>query len=382
MGRVKAFLKKILPPTMNAFEQKIESLQAMNRRLNEQVQQQQQQLAHLQNISKTLPLLREEMRLQSQTLLRAQTQTLRNLPQEGMTHPKVSVIIPVYNTEKYLRKCIASVLQQTLREIEVICVNDGTTDGSLAILEEYAQSDCRVCVISQENSGLSAARNTGLRAAVGDYVYFLDSDDFLELNALQISYTACEKERLDILFFGRIIFWEDEQAKNVWNPNYAERSELTEVLDGVAFYRKTKAERTYSSQMGIVLLNRAFMLANQLYFYNGILHEDELFMFSAFMEAKRVFQLKDKLYHRLIRTDSIMTVPKSAKNLIGYSVTLQQMLKYQNACCWDAEKLDAIQCAVKDMKWTVKNIAQTISEAEKEIASQHAAVAESLKLVE
>ena len=93
--------------------------------------------------------------------------------------PKISVIIPVYNVEKYLRECLDSLLNQTFKDIEIICVNDGSTDGSLNILNEYASKDSRFIIINQNNQGLSAARNNGLNVAKGDYVAFLDSDDYI-----------------------------------------------------------------------------------------------------------------------------------------------------------------------------------------------------------
>ena len=93
--------------------------------------------------------------------------------------PKVSVIIPVYNVEKYLRECLDSVVNQTIKDIEIICVNDGSTDGSLDILNEYCSNDDRFVIINQENQGLSVARNNGLNSASGDYIAFIDSDDYL-----------------------------------------------------------------------------------------------------------------------------------------------------------------------------------------------------------
>ena len=93
--------------------------------------------------------------------------------------PKISVIIPVYNVEKYLAECLTSVVNQTFKDIEIICVNDGSTDNSPKILEEFAQKDDRIRIINQENQGLSAARNTGLDVETGEYVSFLDSDDFV-----------------------------------------------------------------------------------------------------------------------------------------------------------------------------------------------------------
>lgn len=106
---------------------------------------------------------------------------------------KISVIIPVYNTAKYLEKCLNSILCQTLSDIEVICINDGSTDNSLSILEEYAKKDDRIKIINQENSGQSVARNKGLDVAKGNYIYFVDSDDSIHKQTLEIMYKAAEK---------------------------------------------------------------------------------------------------------------------------------------------------------------------------------------------
>lgn len=107
--------------------------------------------------------------------------------------PKISVIIPVYNTEKYLRKCLDSVINQTLKDIEIICVNDGSTDGSLAILNEYAQKDNRIIVIDKENTGAGDSRNVGISYVTSDYLTFLDSDDWLDENALYNFYKKVEE---------------------------------------------------------------------------------------------------------------------------------------------------------------------------------------------
>ena len=98
---------------------------------------------------------------------------------------KVSVILPVYNAGKYLHQCMDSIVNQTLKDIEIICVDDGSSDNSLEILRQYAEKDERVKVIAQANGGAGAARNNGLRAATGEYLSFLDSDDFFELDMLE-----------------------------------------------------------------------------------------------------------------------------------------------------------------------------------------------------
>lgn len=114
---------------------------------------------------------------------------------------KVSVIVPVYNVEKYLRHMLDSVCAQTLRDIEIICVDDGSTDASLQILKEYEKKDSRISVLKQENAGAGIARNTGMRAARGKYLSILDSDDFFEKDMLEKAYKKCEQDKAQICVF-------------------------------------------------------------------------------------------------------------------------------------------------------------------------------------
>ncbi|MBQ7816356.1 MAG: glycosyltransferase family 2 protein, partial [Oscillospiraceae bacterium] len=119
--------------------------------------------------------------------------------------PFFSVIIPVYNVEKYLARCLDSVLSQNFDNFEIIAINDGSSDNSLAVLQEYAEGDWRIKVISKENGGLPAARNSGLYDACGKYVFFLDSDDTMCVDALQKAYDAiCEENYPDLLNTGFI----------------------------------------------------------------------------------------------------------------------------------------------------------------------------------
>ena len=134
--------------------------------------------------------------------------------------PKVSVIIPIYNVEKYLPLCIESIINQTLKEIEIICINDGSTDDSLFIILKYSKKDNRIMIINQRNRGLSEARNIGLKNANGEYIYFIDSDDYLEENALFELYEYGIKYKLDVIYFQYSIFHNDENiVKNISDEN-------------------------------------------------------------------------------------------------------------------------------------------------------------------
>lgn len=118
--------------------------------------------------------------------------------------PKVSIIVPVYNVEKYLRKCIDSLINQTLKDIEIICINDGSTDKSLEILKEYKNRDSRIILLNQENSGQSVARNRGIEIAKGEYLGFVDPDDWIDLDYYEKLYNAASTNDTDIAVGGII----------------------------------------------------------------------------------------------------------------------------------------------------------------------------------
>ena len=137
--------------------------------------------------------------------------------------PLISIIIPVYNVERYLAQCLDSVINQTYRNLEIICVNDGTRDSSGQILEQYAQKDGRIVVIVQENQGLSGARNTGLKHVHGKYIMFVDSDDWIELQTCEEAVIAAEKHNADLVMWSYVrefeheskekyMFWDDESV--------------------------------------------------------------------------------------------------------------------------------------------------------------------------
>ncbi len=117
---------------------------------------------------------------------------------------KISIIVPVYNVEKYLPKCLESLIHQTLKDIEIICINDGSTDNSLSILKDYAKNDSRIRIINKENGGISAARNSGINAAMGDFLSFIDSDDWIDLDFFEKLYLAAKKYSADIAAAGII----------------------------------------------------------------------------------------------------------------------------------------------------------------------------------
>ena len=133
-----------------------------------------------------------------------------------MSKIKVSIIVPVYNVEKYLSECLNSILSQTLHEIEVICVNDGSTDNSLAILKQYELKDSRIRIIDKINNGLGAARNSGIAVAQGEYIGFVDSDDFIERTMFEKMYTRACKIGADVVITNLYLYYTDTGFTSVY----------------------------------------------------------------------------------------------------------------------------------------------------------------------
>jgi len=215
---------------------------------------------------------------------------------------RFSIIIPVYNVEHWLRQCLDSVLKQTNGNWEAVCVNDGSTDGSLSILEEYAKLDSRIRIISQANGGLSAARNKGLDEAVGDYILFLDSDDWIENNTLETIANHLQGE--DMLCYGGRRY---DEANSIFFP--ADKLPCATYDSGMEYYNSNALAQRDFAFVCVVLrcYRRQFLLDNLLRFREGILHEDNLFTPQACYYAQRVKVIDDILYNYRLRQGSIMT---------------------------------------------------------------------------
>ena len=130
-----------------------------------------------------------------------------------MISPKVSVIIPVYNAEKYLRKCLNSIINQTLKDLEIVCIDDGSTDSSLSILNEYAKKDNRFVILTQENEGHPKARCAGINIAKGEYIGFVDADDFINKKYYKSLYESAKKYGADISMTDNVILYDKKPVK-------------------------------------------------------------------------------------------------------------------------------------------------------------------------
>ena len=192
---------------------------------------------------------------------------------------KISLVIPIYNVEKYISKCLDSVINQTYKNIEVICINDGSTDNSLQILEQYAQKDKRIKVINQKNQGVSVARNIGIKESSGDYILFVDADDWIELSTCEILTKTLEQNNIDIIYFNNYYVCE----KKIQNINRLKQ------------YKKEK--QFINKLFWAALYNKNFLEKNNILFPIGLpTSEDFFFSCLVYIAQPRIYFIDDYLY--------------------------------------------------------------------------------------
>ncbi len=209
-----------------------------------------------------------------------------------MNSIKISVIIPVYNTQNYIEKCIDSVLNQTLKEIEVILINDGSTDNSLEKIEKY-KKDKRIIIINKKNEGVSVARNIGLEKATGEYIYFIDSDDYLESNiVLEKIYLNSKNNNLDILIFD---YYRESKGKKEYIRNFDLKND--KFLEKNQVLMDLMKEKFWGSIWN-KLIRRELFFKNDIKFFKELfLREDLLVVIKLIFFADRIGKLSEALYN-------------------------------------------------------------------------------------
>lgn len=241
----------------------------------------------------------------------------------------ISIIVPVFNVENYLKECMDSILNQNFRDFEVICINDGSTDSSLEILKNYSKLDSRVKIISQDNQGLGAARNRGLKEANGKYILFVDSDDFLEENCLYELYQNIISNSSDMLVFK---FNSYDETKNSYRPGgfYFEKSFGDVDFNNFTFrYEDVKKHvmNTYFSAWS-KLYKKEFLDKHNLTFPEGITYEDVLFQIKTFLYAKSLSFLPKSIYnYRLSNENSLMHDSNKVWDIIRVVESVEEFLK-------------------------------------------------------
>ena len=265
----------------------------------------------------------------------------------------ISVIIPIYNVENYIEECILSVLNQTLKDIEIICVNDGTPDNSMKIVERYAEKDKRIVIVNKENSGLSFSRNVGLKVATGEYVIFLDSDDYIIENALEYLYNEARNNQLDTVYFDAESFFENKelQAKHKSYVGYYQRDAIyEEVVSGQRLLANMDENGEFRPSACLQMNRRSMLIENKIEFYPGIIHEDNLFTLLTTIHTKRVKHIAKSFYMRRVREGSIMTSINNEKSCEGYYVCIKEVYPKIVQLVKDADIFEAYMKRLKKMR--------------------------------
>jgi len=244
---------------------------------------------------------------------------------------KVTVIVPVYKVEKYLPACLDSVLGQSLRELECICIDDASPDRCGEILDEYAARDERVRVLHlPENHMQGYGRNCGLEMARGKYVYFLDSDDMITPKAMEELYELAERDSLDGIYFDSQVLVESEDLA-VYAESYIamRRGEYPDrVMTGQALIELCMKNREWMVYVQRQFWRRDFLLRNELFFPEATEHEDELFSYTAGFLAKRVRYVRKDYFIRRYRKGSVMTRERHPKDFVGYFRIFCRMIEF------------------------------------------------------
>lgn len=231
---------------------------------------------------------------------------------------KVSIIIPVFNAGKYLQKCLESILIQDSTEIEIICVDDGSTDDSLDILHRYEKHFCNMKIIKQCHEGLSVARNNGLLLATGEYIFYVDADDLVEKNFILYAYNICAKKDLDVLLFS----FENFCNEDCMRIKYGDRLktpkrtyEFNNVLDGKQAIVQLIRNNEYYNMVWIQFVKRSFVLKENLYFKKGIVFEDVVYTYRMLLLSEKVLCIKTVGYKKRIHSESICGSKESVEKV-------------------------------------------------------------------
>ena len=241
---------------------------------------------------------------------------------------EISVIIPAYNVEDYIGDCVNSIINQTFKDIKIICVDDGLEDNTLKLLREFESKDDRIAVIALEHNGVGTARNAGLDAATGEYIYFMDSDDILDTNALTELYDIAKEKETDMIIFKSQSFNQDPSQPFV--EEYNEMEQIPSSFKNKLFSFKDMLEHFTSLDVTMPTKFFKYDLIGDIRFDEDVIFEDNLFTIDYFFNANRIYFYDKVLYHRRLRPNSIIT-STSKRNVEGLEVNNRMVKRIQDA---------------------------------------------------
>ena len=232
-----------------------------------------------------------------------------------MIKPKISVIIPVYNMEKYLKRCVDSVINQTFRDLEIILVDDGSKDNSGKMCDEYEANDARIKVIHKQNGGLGFARNSGLEIAAGEFVSFVDSDDYVEINMYEKLYSRIKQENADSCIFGyhrvvgeKIVFTRTGLLQGTFSDNDVFTNIFLNILGSEPSCSEDYIILWQSSCLSLYSMDIIRQYNITFPSEREFISEDALFITDYYHKSKRVTILKEPFYYYWLNTNSLTKV--------------------------------------------------------------------------
>lgn len=252
-------------------------------------------------------------------------------------NPLITVIVPIYNVEKYLNKCVESILNQTYKNLEIILVDDGSPDNCPEMCDNLAKKDSRIKVIHKENGGLSSARNAGLDIMTGEYVIFIDSDDYFELNALEVLYNAVVDNNCDMAVGRYVMVYDNEPDK-------------TEFTDKVYLYTKSEYIRSFSiglnNQLAVNMIISCCKLCKKNVFSDvrfplNKIREDEFVIHKICNNCNKIVLVDECLYYYVQRTDSIMS-SETIKSVRDYAEAMFDRTEFILHNSYDADAVNAV----------------------------------------
>ena len=242
----------------------------------------------------------------------------------------ISVIMPCYNTEQYVEETLKSVLNQSFKDYEIICLNDGSTDGTLEILKRYQQSYPNIRVISSENHGSAYQRNTGVQCAQGKYIYYMDSDDLLKENCLETLYQYAEADNLDVVYFEADSFYETKEIEEAFPQFltlYHRHKEYDGIYDGRNLYIQMENAGDIKMSVGLQFTRRQFLQDNNIKFGTERYFEDNLYTVKVTLKAGKARCVRDNLYLRRVRANSIMTTSENKTRFESYLEVVRGLMQ-------------------------------------------------------
>ncbi len=226
-------------------------------------------------------------------------------------NPKITIIIPAYNVEDYISECLFSVIKQSLKDIEIIVMNDGSTDCTLSIIKTFMQYDARIRLISEANRGVGAVKNDALKHARGEYVMFVDSDDVIDAGLLETTYNTIIDNNVDVVVFGAYNLTNGKRQKSSYGVNklaqkYKNKILSNNIVQNILFKIPI---------LGVCkLYNREFLIKNDIYFQEGCIGEDQIFFIKSMLLLDKMFILDKNCYGYRRKRNNSLTSNKKKKN--------------------------------------------------------------------